>query len=97
MKTFADAKFEITKFPASSGIKGRIPLDNGNMEISIVMNECSYGGLEGLWEVGVYEKRGDLTLPKLVKLKCLNDDVAGHLIFTELEQKIKEIQEELGL
>ena len=97
MKTFADAKFRIMKFPEPSGIVGKIPLDNGNIEISISMTESSYGGPEGLWEVRVYEKRGDLTLPKLVKLKCLNDDVAGHLIFTELEQKIKEIQEEVGL
>lgn len=97
MKTFADAKFSITKFPNPAGIVGKIELDNGNLEISIVMNECSYGGPEGLWEIGVYEKKGDVTLPKIVKLECLNNDVVGHLIFTELEKKIQEIQEELGL
>lgn len=97
MKTFADVKFSIMKFPEPAGIVGKIPLDNGNMEISIAMNECSYGGPSGFWEVGVFEKRGDLTLPKTVELKCLNNDVVGHLTFIELEQKIKEIQEELGL
>lgn len=97
MKTFANAKFRIMKFPESAGIAGTIELDNGNLEISITMNECSYGGPEGLWEIGVYEKKGDVTLPKIVKLECLNNDVVGHLIFTELEKKIQEIQEELGL
>lgn len=97
MKTFADAKFRIMKFPEPAGIVGKIPLDNGNLEISIAMNDCSYGGSDGFWEVGVFEKKGDVTLPKTVELKCLNNDVTGHLTFTELEQKIKEIQEELGL
>lgn len=97
MKRFADAKFSIMKFPQPAGIVGKIELDNGNMEISIAMNECSYGGLSGLWEVGVFEKKGDISLPKTVKLECLDNDVVGHLTFTELEQKIQEIQEELGL
>lgn len=97
MFTFADAKFKITKFPASSGIKGTIPLDNGNMEISIVMNECSYGGNKGLWEVAVFEKKGDLTMPRTVELKCLNNDVAGNLTFPELEKKLVEIQKELKI
>lgn len=97
MKTFADAHFSIMKFPEAAGIVGKIPLDNGNLEISIAMNECSYGGSDGLWEVGVFEKRGDLTLPKTVELECLNNDVAGRLTFTELEKKIEEIQKELGL
>lgn len=97
MKTFADTKFEITKFPAPSGIVGKIPLDNGNMEISIVMNELSYGGNNGKWEIAVFEKKGDLTMPRVVKLKCLNNDVVGNLTFPELEKKLVEIQEELGV
>ncbi len=97
MFSFADAKFEIMKFPGPSGIVGKIPLDNGNMEISIVMNECSYGGNKGLWEVAVFQKRGDLTMPKTVELKCLNNDVVGFLTFHELEKKLIEIQEELKI
>lgn len=97
MKTFADAKFRIMKFPQPCGICGKISIDNGNMEISIAMNECSYGGSEGFWEIGVFEKKGDVTLPKTVKLKCLNNDVVGNLTFSELEKKLVEIQEELGV
>lgn len=95
MKTFADAKFEIMKFPNPAGIVGKIELDNGNFEISITMNECSYGGPDGFWEIAVFEKKGSLTLPQTVSLDCLNHDVVGHLTFTELEQKIQEVQEEL--
>ena len=97
MKTFADAKFNIMKFPSPAGIVGKIELDNGNLEISIAMNECSCGGLSGLWEIAVFEKKGSLTLPQTINLKCLNHDVLGNLTFTELEQKIREVQEELGL
>jgi len=97
MKTFADVKFRIMKFPESSGIVGKIELDNGNYEISITMNECSCGGLDGFWELSVFEKKGNITIPKIVKLNCLNNDIVGYLDFIELEKKIQEIQEELGL
>ena len=86
MKKFSDAHFKVTTRPA--GICGKIPLDNG-AEISIVMNERSYGHTAGLWEVAVFDSNGQ------VNLKCLEHDVLGHLTFMELEQKIQEIQEEL--
>ena len=86
MKTFADAKFSVTTHPA--GIAGKIHLDNG-MRISIVMNERSYGHSKGLWEIAVFGDDGQ------VNLDCLEHDVLGHLDFHSLENKIREIQEEI--
>ena len=86
MKTFADTRFEIRR---PSGIIGKIDLGN-DVEISIIMHESSYGGTQGLWEIACFDKEG------MVVLECLGYDVIGYLTFTELEQKIKEIQEELN-
>jgi len=88
MKTFADAKFRIMK--PISGIIGKIPLGPNGLEISIVMHEGSYGGPNGLWEIAVFNDDGQ------VDLECLGNDVVGYLTFPELEQKIIEIQKELG-
>ena len=87
MKTFADTHFSIRRNPA--GIMGKIQLDN-DVEISIIMHEYSYGGPAGLWEIACFDKEGQ------VDLECLDHDVVGYLTFTELETKIKEIQEELN-
>ena len=90
MKTFADAKFSIMHGPYS-GIIGKIPLGPNGLEISIVMHEGSYGGNRGLWEIAVFNDDGQ------VDLNCLDHGVAGYLTFSDLEQKIREIQEELNL
>ena len=88
MKKFSDAKFTVTTLPA--GIDGKIKLDNG-LEISIIMKEGSYGGENGLWEVGVFD--GNET----VDLDCLSGGgVEGYLTFDQLEAKLIEIQEELN-
>lgn len=68
---------------------GKIDLGN-DVEISIIMHEYSYGGTQGLWEIACFDKKGQ------VDLECLDHDVVGYLTFTELEQKIKEIQNELN-
>lgn len=91
MRTFADAKFTVTNRPGRAGVCGKIPLDDNGLEISIVMNEMSYGGLLGLWEIAVFNKDGQ------VNLACLEHDVIGYLTFPALEEKIKEIQLELNL
>lgn len=90
MKTFADVKFTIMNRPGCAGVCGKIPLDNNGLEISIIMNEMSYGGLRGLWEIAVFNKDGQ------VSLECLDHDVVGFLTFPELEKKIQEIQIELN-
>lgn len=89
MKTFADVKFALMK--PVSGIVGKLPIGPNGLKISVVMHEGSYGGPLGLWEVAVFNNDGQ------VDLKCLEHDVLGYLSFQELEQKIAEIQEELGL
>jgi hypothetical protein len=89
MKTFADVLFSIRR---PSGVVGKIDLGNG-LEISIIMHESSYGGTQGLWEIAVF-KEGQVGP---INLECLgNNEVLGYLTFTELEQKIKEVQEELN-
>ena len=88
MKTFADVSFSIRR---PSGVIGKIDLGNG-LEISIIMHESSYGGTQGLWEIAVF-KEGQVGV---VDLECLGHDVLGYLTFSEVEQKIKEIQEELN-
>lgn len=90
MKTFADVNFSIMH-GAFSGIIGKIPLGPNGLEISIVMHEGSYGGNMGLWEIAVFNDAGQ------VDLNCLDHDVVGYLTFPALEQKIREIQEELKL
>ena len=88
MKKFSDAKFAVMKHPA--GIVGKIQLDNG-LEISIIMNEGSYGGESGLWEVGVFDNH------ETMDLDCLSGGgVEGYLTFDQLEAKLIEIQEELN-
>ena len=87
MKTFKDVHFSIRRTPA--GIMGKIDLGN-DVEISIIMLEYSYGGTQGLWEIACFDKNGQ------VDLECLDHDVVGYLTFTELETKIREIQEELN-
>ena len=89
MKTFADANFSIMR--GISGIVGKIPLGPNGLEISIVMHEGSYGGRMGLWEIAVFNDDGQ------VDLNCLDHNVVGYLNFHDLEQKIKEIQQELNL
>ena len=88
MKTFADAKFSVMTHPA--GICGKIMLDDNGLEISIAMNEMTYGGRNGLWEVAVFDSKGQLNLD------CLEHDVLGYLDFNQLEEKIIEIQKELS-
>ena len=87
MKTFKDVHFKIRR---PSGIVGKIDLGD-DVEISIIMHESSYGGTQGLWEIACFDnKKGQ------VDLECLDHDVVGYLTFTELETKIREIQEELN-
>ena len=71
MKTFKDLEFK--QHPSSDGIIARITFDNG-YGASVVRHEYSYGGKDGLFEVAVLGKDGDLTYDTPV-----TNDVIGYL------------------
>lgn len=89
MKTIEDAVWQIMTYPI--GVCAKITLDNG-IEISIAMNEATYGGMSGLFEICVFGKNDSTGM----KLDCLSGEtVEGWLTFAEVNKKILEIQKEL--
>ena len=89
MKTIEDAVWKIMENPA--GVCAKITLDNG-IEISIALNQATYGGDSGMFEICVFPKNSW----KALEMKCFNGhDVAGWLSFADVNKKIIEIQEEL--
>ena len=94
MKTFEDLKFELLYVGVNRGVVGKCTLSNG-YEISVAMNNQTYGGKEGLWEICVFENEKAY---ESIKLKCLNGEtVEGYLTTKEVEEKMEEIQKELGI
>ena len=69
IKKFEDIKFVDTDIP--KGIQALIPF--GEYELSIICNECSYGGKNGgtLYEIGVF--KGD----KMVELPGITEEGDG--------------------
>jgi hypothetical protein len=57
MRTFKDLVFK--QHPSADGIIARITFDNG-YGASVVRHEYSYGGKDGLYELAVLDKNGDL-------------------------------------
>jgi len=66
------------------GIQGLVKLDNG-FELSVVRHKFSYGGEEGLYEIGVFLD-GELVTPK-----GWDDQVKGWLDKDGVEQTIAEL------
>lgn len=90
MKTLEDAVWQIMDNPA--GIVAKIELNNG-YEISIAMNQSTYGGNNGLFEICVFPKNSW----KALEMKCFNGyDIDGYLSLADVNKKIIEIQEELN-
>jgi hypothetical protein len=87
MKTFKDLEF-VKLDPFVRGIHCRIQFDNG-YGASIVQHNLSYGGTEGLYELAVLDKNGDLHYDNPVA----NGDVRGYLSEDDVTELIKEIQE----
>lgn len=89
MKTLEDAVWQIMETPA--GVVAKIKLEN-EIEISIAMNQSTYGGRSGLFEICVFEKNDYAGM----KLDCLSGEtVDGWLTLADVNKKIVEIQEEL--
>ena len=87
MKTFDDLEFQTREFP--KGIISRIYFDNG-WGASVVSDEFSYGGREGLFEIAVL-KDEDIHYDNEVA----GGDVIGYLNsdqVTEILQKIQKLK-----
>ena len=89
MKTLEDAVWQIMEKPA--GVVAKIKLEH-EIEISIAMNQSTYGGRSGLFEICVFEKDDYAGM----KLNCLSGEtVDGWLTLADVNKKIQEIQKEL--
>jgi hypothetical protein len=84
MKTFDDLEFQTREFP--KGIISRIHFANG-WGASVVSDEFSYGGKEGLFEVAVL-KDGDIHYENEVA----GGDVIGYLTSDQVTETLEKIQ-----
>ena len=85
MKQFKDLEFQIMD-PFMNGKQARIMFDNG-YGASVVSHNFSYGGSEGLYELAVLGKDGDLTYDTPV-----TNDVLGWLTDKEVTEYMEDIQ-----
>jgi len=85
MKTFNDLKFK--PHPHVEGVISRITFDNG-FGASVVKHDFSYGGKDGLYELAVIDKKGDLTYSTPI-----TDDVVGYLNEDEVTGLLEQIQQ----
>ena len=85
MKTFNDLKFK--PHPHVDGVISRIVFDNG-YGASVVKNDFSYGGKDGLYELAVLDKNGDVTYNTPV-----TNDVEGYLGEEDVTQLLEQIQQ----
>ena len=85
MKTFNDLEFK--PHPnVGMGIQARIQFDNG-FGASVVKGPYTYGGDEGLYELAVLDKTGDLTYDTPI-----TNDVLGHLTEEGVTNILSQIQ-----
>ena len=68
------------------GKKTRMHFDNG-YGVSVVSHSYSYGGRDGLYEIAVLDKDGNLTYDTPV-----TNDVIGYLTEEEVSGVMKEVQ-----
>jgi hypothetical protein len=88
MKKFEDLEFEKIKEDSHRiGVKCRMVFENG-YGVSVVCHTHSYGGKNGLFEIAVLGKDGDLTYDTPV-----TNDVIGYLSREEVTDIMKQVQE----
>ena len=88
MKTFQDLEFEqINDAPFMVGKRSRIHFENG-YGVSVVSHTYSYGGKNGLFEIAVLDKDGNLTYDTPV-----TNDVIGYLTEEDVSDVMKQVQE----
>ena len=88
MKKFQDLEFEqINDAPFMIGKQARMTFENG-YGVSVVSHTYSYGGKNGLFEIGVLDKDGSLTYDTPV-----TNDVIGYLTEEDVTDVMKQVQE----
>jgi hypothetical protein len=83
-KIFKDIEFNDT--PLFSGVRSNTEFENG-YGVSVIRNEYSYGGEQGLYELAVL-KEGEIVYDTPI-----TDDVLGYLTPEEVTQYMVKIQE----
>jgi hypothetical protein len=87
MKKFEDLEFEkIEDAPFQIGVKCRMMFENG-YGVSVVSHTHSYGGKDGLFEIAVLDKEGEITYKTPV-----TNDVIGHLNPDEVTEIMGHVQ-----
>ena len=87
MKKFEDLEFEkIENDSHRIGMKCRMMFENG-YGVSVVSHTHSYGGKDGLFEIAVLGKDGDLTYDTPV-----TSDVIGYLNPEEVTKIMEQVQ-----
>ena len=76
-ETLLGLSFDQSKF--HKGIQ--LALDYGEYELSIIQHEGSYGGKQGLFEIGVFNSRGGVELPGITDP---GDTVKGFLTLDDV-------------
>jgi hypothetical protein len=88
MKKFEDLEFEeIKDSPYQIGVKCKMVFENG-YGVSVVCHTHSYGSKNGLFEIAVLGKDGDLTYDTPV-----TNDVIGYLSREEVTNIMEQVQE----
>jgi hypothetical protein len=85
MKTFKDLEFK--EHQLHNGIVSRITFDNG-YGASVVKHDYSYGGKDGLYELAVLDKNGELTYDTPI-----TNDVIGYLRDIDVTDVLIKIQQ----
>ena len=85
LKTFDDIEFK--PHPLGNGIHGVITFDNG-YGASVVRHDYSYGGKDGLYELAVLDKDGELTYDTPI-----TDGVMGYLTPEDVTEILIQIQD----
>jgi hypothetical protein len=86
MKKFEDLEFIKLDDGFMKGVQCRMMFENG-YGVSVVSHTYSYGGKDGLFEVAVLGKDGDLTYNTPV-----TNDVVGYLNPDEVTEIIEQVQ-----
>jgi hypothetical protein len=87
MKKFEDLEFDkISDEPFMSGVRSRMMFENG-YGVSVVSHTYSYGGKDGLFEIAVLDKKGELTYKTPV-----TNDVIGYLREVDVTDVMEKIQ-----
>ena len=85
MKQFNDLQFK--QHRELNGVVARITFDNG-YGASVVKHEYSYGGKDGLYELAVLDKDGELTYDTPI-----TNDVIGYLREIDVTDVMEKIQQ----